>query len=59
MFENIRDCDVLVSRGMGRGAYQNLQESGIKPIVTDIANVEVAIQAVLDDTIVDHVENLH
>ena len=59
MFENIRDCDVLVSRGMGRGAYQNLQESGIKPIVTDIANVEVAIQAVLDDTIVNHVENLH
>ena len=59
MFESIRDCDVLVSRGMGRGAYQNLQESGIKPIVTDIANVEVAIQAMLDDTIVDHVENLH
>jgi len=59
MFEDIRDCDVVVSRGMGRGAYQNLQESGIKPIVTDIADIEVAIQAVLDDSIINHVENLH
>ena len=59
MFEDIRDCDILISGGMGRGAYLDLQKLGIKPIVTDIADVETAMQAVLDDTIVNHLEKLH
>jgi len=59
MVRNIRDCDILLTRGMGRGAYVNLQKWGIKPIVTDIADIETAIQAVLDDTIINHTENLH
>jgi len=59
MFENIRDCDILLTRGMGRGAYLELQQLGIRPIVTDIADVELAVQAVLDETIIDHVEKLH
>jgi len=59
MFKDIRECDVLVTRGMGRGAYLGLQELGIKPIVTDIADIDTAIQAILDDTIVNHTEELH
>ncbi len=59
MFDDISDCDILISRGMGRGAYLDLQQLGIKPIVTDIVDVEAAIQAVLDDTIVNHEEKLH
>ena len=59
MFENIKDCDILLTRGMGRGAYLDLQQLGIKPIVTDIANIDTAIQAILDDTIIDHTEKLH
>ena len=59
MVENIRDCDILLTRGMGRGAYLDLQKWGIKPIVTDIADIETAIQAVLTDTIIDHTEELH
>ena len=59
MFENIKDCDILVSRGMGRGAYVDLQQLGIKPIITDIEDIEVAIQAVMDETIINHVEKLH
>ena len=59
MFENIKDCDVLLVGGMGRGAYMDLQKWGIKPIVTDITDVEKAVQAVLDDTIIDHTEKLH
>ena len=59
MFENIRDCDVVLSRGMGRGAYLGLQSLGIRPILTDIADIETAVQAVLDDTIIDHVDQLH
>ena len=59
MFENIKDCDVLLTGGMGRGAYLDLQKCGIRPIVTDITDVEKAVQAVLDETIVDHTEKLH
>lgn len=59
MFKDIGDCDVLVTRGMGRGAYLGLQELGIRPIVTDIADIETVIRAVLDDTIVNHTEELH
>ena len=59
MFENIKDCDILVARGMGRGAYLGLQQLGIKPIVTDIADIETAVQAILDDTIINHTEKLH
>ena len=59
MIENIRDCDVLLAGGMGRGVYQDVQRWGIRPIVTDITEVEKAVQAVLDGTIVDHTEKLH
>jgi len=59
MFETIKDCDILISRGMGRGAYLDLQQSGIRPIVTDIADIDTAIEAVVDDTIINHVEKLH
>lgn len=59
MFENIKDCDMLVSRGMGRGAYLDLQQLGIRPIITDIVDIDAAIQAVMDDSIIDHVEKLH
>lgn len=59
MFENIMDCDILITGGMGRGAYLDLQELSIKPIVTDIVDIETAIQAVLDNTIINHVEKLH
>lgn len=59
LFEDIKDCDILLSRGMGRGAYHELQQLGIKPIITDIDDIESAIQAVMDDTIIDHLEKLH
>ena len=59
MFDAIQDCEILVARGMGRGAYQGLEEAGIRPIVTDIEEIEEAARAILDGTIVDHSEKLH
>jgi hypothetical protein len=32
---------------------------GIRPILTDIADIEIAVQAVMDGSIEDHVERLH
>jgi predicted Fe-Mo cluster-binding NifX family protein len=59
MAEAISDCEVLLSGGMGNGAYVSLKAANIKPIITDIQNIEEAIQAFIDGTIVDHTERLH
>lgn len=59
MFANIMDCEVVLARGMGRGAYQGMLQNNLRPIVTDIVNIETAVRAVIDETIVDHTESLH
>ena len=55
----IADCEILLSRGMGAGAYESMKQAGIRPIVTDIADIDEAVQAHLAGTLQDHVENLH
>ncbi len=55
----IADCQVLLCRGMGWGAYESMKKAGITPIVTDIAEIDAAAQAYLDGTIIDHRELLH
>ncbi|MGQ9586724.1 MAG: NifB/NifX family molybdenum-iron cluster-binding protein [Anaerolineae bacterium] len=55
----IADCDVLLARGMGAGAYQNMEQAGIRPVITDIAHIDQAVQAYLEGHLVDHVERLH
>lgn len=59
MAETIGDCDVLICGGMGRGAYQSMQTVGIKPIVTDVEDIDVALQSYLEGTLRDQVEKLH
>jgi predicted Fe-Mo cluster-binding NifX family protein len=55
----IADCEVLLARGMGAGAYDSMRAAGIRPIVTDIPTIDDAVQAYLAGTLVDHVERLH
>lgn len=59
MIAPIRDCQVVLSRGMGWGAYERLKAHNITPIITDIADIEEAVHAYLAGTIVDHKERLH
>jgi predicted Fe-Mo cluster-binding NifX family protein len=59
MFETIKDCDYVLARGMGRGAYQGLEQWKIQPIITDIPDIDAALEAVIDGSIKDHVERLH
>ncbi len=59
MVETIADCEAVIVRGMGRGAYLAMQAANIKPVVTDIADAESAVQAYLAGDIVDHIEKLH
>ena len=57
--EAIKDCKILLARGMGNGAYQSMLQLNIKPVVTDIKNIDEAIQAVINGSIIDHTEKLH
>jgi predicted Fe-Mo cluster-binding NifX family protein len=59
MAASIADCQVLLARGMGAGAYQSLERAGIRPILTDISSIEDAVEAYLAGRIVDHTERLH
>jgi predicted Fe-Mo cluster-binding NifX family protein len=55
----IADCAVLLARGMGAGAYSSLQQANIRPLVTDVADIDEAVQAYLAGNLTDHIEKLH
>jgi len=59
MSETISDCEVLLCGGMGMGAYQSMLERGIKPVVTEIRDIEQAAMAYVEGKIVDRVDKLH
>ena len=59
MADAISDCDVLLCRGMGYGAYQSMHQLGITPVVTDESDIEAAVQAYIEGSLVDHPEKLH
>ena len=59
MIEPIRDCDVVIARGMGQGAYLAIQQANIRPLVTELKDAEEAVRAFIDGTLVDHPERLH
>jgi predicted Fe-Mo cluster-binding NifX family protein len=59
MAEAIKECQILLARGMGNGAYHSMIQLNIKPVVTDIKNIDDAVQAVINGSIIDHTEKLH
>jgi predicted Fe-Mo cluster-binding NifX family protein len=59
MIEAIKDCEVMLCKGMGRGAYESLRAANIRPIVTDILEIDQAVTAYIKGEIVDHIEKLH
>lgn len=59
MVTAIADCEVLLAGGMGAGAYESMQQAKIRPVVTDVANIDEAVQAYLAGSLKDHVEKLH
>jgi predicted Fe-Mo cluster-binding NifX family protein len=59
MAQAISDCEVLLCRGMGMGAYESMKVAGIRPVVTDIADISEAVGAYIKGQIVDHVDLLH
>jgi predicted Fe-Mo cluster-binding NifX family protein len=59
MAQTIADCEVLLARGMGRGALESMRQFGIQPVVTDIPDIYQAVQAFLDGTLVERADLVH
>ncbi len=59
MGEAIKDCQALLCRGMGQGAYDSMEAMGIRPVVTDIVTIDDAVMAYIQGNIVDRVDRLH
>lgn len=59
MTEAIADCEILICRGMGAGAYESMKARGIRPIVTDVEGIDEAALACSAGNLADHIEKLH
>jgi predicted Fe-Mo cluster-binding NifX family protein len=59
MIASIADCEVVLARGMGAGMYRNLQQAGIRPILTIVADIDEAVTTYLEGHLEDHPERLH
>ena len=59
MADAISDCQVLISGGMGWGAYEAMRSYNIEPIVTDVKSIEEAVQLYLTGQLPNLMERLH
>jgi predicted Fe-Mo cluster-binding NifX family protein len=59
MIAPILDCQVVVTAGMGEGAWQGLQAAGMTTIVTPIRVIDDAVQAYLQGTLENHLDRVH
>jgi predicted Fe-Mo cluster-binding NifX family protein len=58
MAEPIRDCRVVLARGMGRHAHDALVEAGLQPLLVAEERIADAVRAYLDGTLEPHPERL-
>ena len=59
MIDNIKDCDIVISYGMGQRIYSDLLNSKIIPLVTEENNVEDAIKKYLKNQLINRKDKLH
>lgn len=59
MLANIMDCQFLISCGMGYGIYNALESAGIKPIVSEVLDIETAINAFMLGELKNREDKLH
>lgn len=59
MAQTIADCEVLICGGMGAGAYESMRQLNIKPVVTELRDIDQAVQAYLSGSLQDRIDLLH
>lgn len=50
----LKDCDVVIARGMGRRIYDDLRSASIKAMITDVPTVDDALTAFLAGSLKDN-----
>ena len=59
MAGNISDCQVLIAGGMGWGAHESLKGFNIEPIITDVKDIDQAVNLYLQGKLPNLMERLH
>ena len=59
MLSSIRDCDVVITKGMGRPAYESIRGAGMRACVTRLRSADDAVRAFIAGTLDNHLEALH
>ena len=59
MAEAIADCQVLLTGGMGWGAYDSIKSHNIETIVTDVEAIDEAIKLYIKGKLPNLMERLH
>jgi predicted Fe-Mo cluster-binding NifX family protein len=59
MAQSIDDCQVLIAGGMGWGAYDSLKSRGIETVITDVNDIDEAVNTYLQGKLPNLMEKLH
>lgn len=59
MAEAIADCQVLISGGMGWGAYESMKSYNIEPVVTDVESIDEAVKLYIEGELINLMDRLH
>ncbi len=59
MLSAVRDCEVIISRGMGGPMYESIVEAGMKGFVTRLQLADDAVKALIAGTLDNRLETLH
>jgi predicted DNA-binding protein (UPF0251 family)/predicted Fe-Mo cluster-binding NifX family protein len=59
MMANITDCQLVIAGGMGWGAQVSLKQAGIAVHMTDVVNIDEAVQLYIQGKLPDLQERLH
>ncbi|MEJ5224584.1 MAG: NifB/NifX family molybdenum-iron cluster-binding protein [Anaerolineales bacterium] len=55
----ITDCQMVVARGMGKPALENVQAAGLQVVLTPLHTIEEALQAYLNGALEHHPQRVH
>ncbi|MDI9609305.1 MAG: NifB/NifX family molybdenum-iron cluster-binding protein [Candidatus Verstraetearchaeota archaeon] len=59
MIQQADGCEIVVSGGMGMGAYQSLMLSGIEVYITNVEDIDEAISLLAENRLDNNLELLH
>ena len=59
MLENVKDCESVLSFGMGKKIFEDLSNAGIKPIISEERNIKKALTKLKAKNLKNCIEKLH